>query len=120
LSPLEEFFGSDGAGALGMPIAFVSPISARPLIGSSAPSLGRRPAHDRNGADAVFPAALDDAIAISNINQNVTLPVEKASHMEGFEGEAASFIKDALDVFVSNSPSVYSSEKNLILLRQLV
>src|SRR5215472_10035021 len=64
----------------------------------SARSLRRRPAHDRNRTDAVFRAAFDEAIAVGNINQNVTLPVEKANDVEGFEDEAASLVEDAFAV----------------------
>src|SRR5215469_6153525 len=66
---------------------------------SSARSLWCGPAHDRNGTDAVFWAAFDNAIAVSNINQNVALPVEKANYVEGLEDEAASLVEDALALF---------------------
>jgi hypothetical protein len=40
---------------------------------------GVDPAHDRNGAYAVFRAAFDDAIAVGTINQNIAISIDVTS-----------------------------------------
>ena len=41
-----------------------------------------RPAHDRNGADAVFRAAFDDPVAVRHVDQHVALLVEEAHNLQ--------------------------------------
>lgn len=61
--------------------------------------LRRRPPHDWHRADAVFRAAGENPIAVSNVNQHIALAVEEAHDLKRLEYEAAVFIKNALAVF---------------------
>src|ERR1700756_1425587 len=62
------------------------------------PRLGCRPGHDRDAADAVLRAALDESVTVGYIDQHVALAVEEADHLKCLEDEAAAFVEDALAI----------------------
>ena len=60
--------------------------------------LGAGPIHDRDAADAVFWAALDHAVAVGDIHQDIALVVEETDDLQGLEDETAAFIENTLSV----------------------
>ena len=56
------------------------------------------PPHDWHRADAVLWAALDNSIAIGNVNQHISLAVEETHNLKLLEHEAAALVKNALTV----------------------
>src|SRR5205823_1430538 len=60
--------------------------------------LARRPAHDRDAADAVLRAAFDNPVAVGHIDQHVPLTVEEPDDLKGLEDEAAPLVENALTV----------------------
>src|SRR6266403_1609702 len=43
--------------------------------------LGARPIHDRDAADAVFWAALDDAVAVGHVYQHIALLIKEPDYL---------------------------------------
>src|SRR5215469_12739588 len=59
---------------------------------------GGRPRHDRDRADAVLWAALDQPVAVGDVDQHIALAVEEADHLQSLEDEAAPLVEDTLAV----------------------
>ena len=60
--------------------------------------LGAGPIHDRDAADAVFWAALDNAVAIGHVDQRIALAIEEPDDLQRLEKKTAPFVENPLPV----------------------